>query len=569
MSSNKESKSAAKGQKKIQKTNKKQKQQEQQQSTVNNNNNNINININNKNGIANSSTHAKTKQGDPKNNRNINNNSINNNNNCNDNNNYNNNNNNDNMIQNNNGSTSANPPSISQKLKEQYQAERRAQLTTTPEKSSVESLPKMERTSSFRGKLSRIINHLTGSKENLARTDELKDEAGKTPFTFTRSRSMIMLRRPNRRSFIEPQLEQLSEEAEKSGDPMSPASPRKNSLADSSAADSASPVFRRRADTVNSTKTPTRRQSAVPITSTPLEQTPGSGSSMSRKPSLVSLTPSDPQLNFQKRRSSTLIASFKSTFSGLTGSSSTGGSSASSSDKKKDKMNPKWSASLQSLQAIDNMVSYANMSFIDYDKFNGYEKQLERQQSLMSLGEQHTPVMHHFQLPSTATAEAGAANSHWHSSTRLADSPTPSPSVASFNLHTSHTPSSSQDSTARTVVMRRKNSKSSSLLRQTSASSRNSMHSNYNLDTDVERNLDMVHNVYRESLDSRTLNLLNQSSRNSFILDQAMFIEALNLEDGSANRRCERCSQRVSRVNSFKQREDVVDGCAVPKKQVS
>lgn len=569
MSSNKESKSAAKGQKKIQKTNKKQKQQEQQQSTVNNNNNNINI----KNVIANSSTHAKTKQGDPKNNRNINNNSINNNNNCNDNNNYNNNNNNnnnnDNMIQNNNGSTSANPPSISQKLKEQYQAERRAQLMTTPEKSSVESLPKMERTSSFRGKLSRIINHLTGSKENLARTDELKDEAGKTPFTFTRSRSMIMLRRPNRRSFIEPQLEQLSEEAEKSGDPMSPASPRKNSLADSSAADSASPVFRRRADTVNSTKTPTRRQSAVPITSTPLEQTPGSGSSMSRKPSLVSLTPSDPQLNFQKRRSSTLIASFKSTFSGLTGSSSTGGSSASSSDKKKDKMNPKWSASLQSLQAIDNMVSYANMSFIDYDKFNGYEKQLERQQSLMSLGEQQTPVMHPLQLPSTATAEAGAANSHWHSSTRLADSPTPSPSVASFHLHTSHTPSSSQDSTARTVVMRRKNSKSSSLLRQTSASSRNSMHSNYNLDTDVERNLDMVHNVYRESLDSRTLNLLNQSSRNSFVLDQAMFIEALNLEDGSANRRCERCSQRVSRVNSFKQREDVVDGCAVPKKQVS
>lgn len=559
MSSNKESKSAAKGQKKIQKTNKKHKQQEQQQSTVNNNNNI-------KNGIANSSTHAKTKQGDPKNNRNINNNSINNNNNCNDNNNYNNNNNNDNMMHNNNGSTSANPPSISQKFKEQYEAERRAQLTTL-EKSSLESLPKMERTSSFRGKLSRFINHLTGSKENLSKTDELKDEAGKTPFTFTRSRSMIMLRRPNRRSFIEPQLEQLSEEAEKSGDPMSPASPRKNSLADSSAADSASPVFRRRADTVNSTKTPTRRQSAVPITSTPLEQTPGSGSSVSRKPSLVSLTPSDPQLNFQKRRSSTLIASFKSTFSGLTGGSTSGGSSASSSDKKKDKMNPKWSASLQSLQAIDNMVSYANMSFIDYDKFNGYEKQLERQQSLMSLGEQQTPVMHPSQLPSTAT-EAGAANSHWHSSTRLADSPTPSPSVASFQLHTSHTPSS-QDSTARTVVMRRKNSKSSSLLRQTSASSRNSMHSNYNLDTDVERNLDKVHNVYRESLDSRTLNLLNQSSRNSLILDHVMFIEALNLEDKSANRRCERCSQRVSRVNSLKKREDVVDGCAVPKEKVS
>lgn len=459
------------------------------------------------------------------------------------------------MIQNNNGSTSANPPSASQKFKELYEAERRPQLTT-PEKSSIESLPKMERTSSFRGKLSRIFNHLTGSKENLARSDELEDDAGKTPFTFTRSRSMIMLRRPNRRSFIEPQLEQLSEEAEKSGDPMSPASPRKNSLADSSAPDSGSPVFRRRADTANSTNTPARRQSALPTTSTPLEQTPGSGSSVSRKPSLVSLTPNDPQLNFQKRRSNTLIASFKSSFSGLTGSSTAGSSSTSSSDKKKDKMNPKWSASLQSLQAIDNMVSYANMSFIDYDKFNGYEKQLERQNSLMSLGEQQTPVMHPLQLPSTATG--AGSNSHWHSSTRLADSPTRSPSVTSFNLHTSHTPSS-QDSTSRTVVMRRKNSKSS----------RNSTHSNYNLDTDFDRNLDRVHNVYRESLDSRTLDMLNQCSRNSFIQDQAMLLEVLNLEDGSANLRCELCSQHVSRVNSFKQRQDVVDGCAVPMKQVS
>lgn len=481
------------------------------------------------------------------------------------------------MMQNNNGPTSANSPSISQKFKEQYEAERRsaAQLTT-PEKSAIDSLPKMERTSSFRGKLSRFINHLTGSKENLARSEELKDEAGKTPFTFTRSRSMIMLRRPNRRSFIEPQLEQLSEEAEKSGDLMSPTSPRKNSLADSNAADSGSPVQRRRADTVNST--PARRQSAFPSTSTPLEHTPSStGGSASRKPSLVSLTPSNPQLNFQKRRSNTLMDSFKSTFSGLTGSSSStrggaGGSSSSSSDKKKDKMNPKWSASLQSLQAIDNMVNYANMSYIDYDKFNGYEKQLERQHSLMSLADQPTPVMHPLQLPATATAPGTLySQSNWHSSTRLADSPTSSPSIASFSLQTPHTPSS-QDSTSRTVVMRRKNSKSSSLARQISSSSRNSGHSyiNYNLDTDSERNLDRVQKVYRESLDSRILELLNQRSRNSFILDEALLLDALNLEDGSANLRCEHCSQRVSRVNSFKQRyQDVVDGSVMLQKPVS
>jgi len=273
---------------------------------------------------------------------------------------------------------------------------------------------------------------------------------------------------------------------------------------------------------------------------------------MIRKPSLVSLTPSDksfnPQLNFQKRRSSTLIASFKSTFSGLTGGSGavSGNSTASSSsDKKKDKMNPKWSASLQSLQAIDNMVSYANMSFIDYDKFNGYEKQLERQHSMMSLAEQQTPPMPKLPLPSTASPL--------------------------FNAQSPHTPTSvcsTVESTPKTVVMRRKRSTNSLVHRQISSSSRNS--SFYNLDTDFEHNLDRGQNVYRESLDSRTLELLNDCSRNSYIQDQPMLFDALNLEDGSASRRCAVCAQRVVRVNSLKRSpQDTVDGCANPKKQVS
>ncbi|KAH8411090.1 hypothetical protein KR222_002361, partial [Zaprionus bogoriensis] len=556
MNSNKELKSTTKGQKKIQKTNKKQRQQldEHQQQPANVN----------KNGVSKSSPHGKTKQDDPKNNRiNNNNNSniINNNNN----NNYNNNNNNNYSItqstkgeSSTDSTTSSTTPSFTQKFNEQYEAERLAQQMIS-QPTPIELLPKMERTHSFRGKLSRIFNHLTGSKENLARSDEKKDESGKTPFTFTRSRSMIMLRRPNRRSFIEPQLEQLSEETEKSGDLMSPTSPRKTSLADSSLAEFRSPVLRRRADTANSIKTPAQRLAAQPTTSTPLEQSEAA-SPVSRKPSLVSLTPSElsfnPQLNFQKKRSNTLIASFKSTFGGLTGKSTVSGSSVASNDKKKDKMNPKWSASLQSLQAIDNMVSYANMSFIDYDKFNGYEKQLERQQSLMSLGEQPALAKHNLSFPTSSAIAANATATDSLDSSALPAESSASRSTTSCSLQS-----------PRTVVLRRKTSSSSLLARQISASSRNSSHM-YTMDSNYEHNFDKAHNLYRDSLDSRTLELLNQRSRNSYIQDQTMLLDALNLEGGSVNPHCDHCAHRVIKASSFKQRQDVVDGRGQPKRQV-
>ncbi|XP_023173166.2 uncharacterized protein LOC111601002 isoform X4 [Drosophila hydei] len=565
MNSSKEAKSATKGLKKLQKTNKKQQQkqqlqQQQQQQQQQQPQQTINSN---KNGICKAATNAKLKPNDPKANNRSNNNNNNNNISSN---NY-------NMVQKHNnsqslsGATEAATPNITQMFKEQYDAERRATM------SQVESLPKMERTHSFRMKMSKFFNNFTGSKENLARSDESKDEPGKTPFTFTRSRSMILLRRPNRRSFIEPQLEQLSEEAEKSGDPMSPASPRKNSLAEDGAANSTcSPILRRRADTSSSVKTPARRQSAQALTSTPVEDS--SESAMQRKPSLISLTPADsnynPQLNFQKRRSSTLIASFKSTLIGLTEKQE-----KKEKKDKKDKLNPKWSASLQSLQAIDNMVSYANMSFIDYDKFNGYEKQLERQQSIMSLAEQMPPA-HSLQLPLATTAShAHAHYSQSHSPSPLGEPNGSAVGAGAVSLPLPRTPSfvgsSSMESSPRTVVMRRKRSSSSALARQQSASTRNSSQSSFNLDTDFEHNLDRVQNVYRESLDSRTLELLNQRSRNSFIQDQPMLLDALNLEDGSANRRCALCAlcaQSVARANSFKQQRDAVDGRGKPKIQL-
>jgi len=454
-------------------------------------------------------------------------------------------------VSNNNSKNNTLPINVAQKTKQHFEAEKRIQsismgATTLP---GYENVPKMERSNSFlRTKLNKLINHLTGSKENLSRTDSDGDSS-RTPYIFTRSRSMIQMRRPNRRSFIEPQLEQLSEETEKSGDLTSPTSPRKTSVADLQAS---SPVLLRRSELSSSVRTPKRRQSAQPFTSTPLEEVQ---SPAQRKGSLMSLNqtePANPQLNFQKRRSNTLIASFKSTFSGFTGS----GSGA----EKKEKMNPKWSASLQSLQAIDNMVSYANMSFIDYDKFNGYEKQLERQQSLMSLAEQPVTIATQLPLPPSALA-------HSHSPSPLGD-----------NSRTSVHLGSSLDESVRTVVMRRRRSKTSLEGRsKTSLEGRSSMaslNSAFNLDTAYEHNLDRVHNVYRESLDSRTLDLLNQRTRNSFIHDQAVLFDALNLEDGSVDLRCLFRMTGVWRSRSMRQQQqqrerDAVDGRGKPGKQVS
>lgn len=56
---------------------------------------------------------------------------------------------------------------------------------------------------------------------------------------------------------------------------------------------------------------------------------------------------------------------------------------------KSDSMKSKWANSLQNLQQIDNMVSYEDLSFVDYDKFNQYEHQIDKvlmgQKSINSL----------------------------------------------------------------------------------------------------------------------------------------------------------------------------------------
>lgn len=181
-----------------------------------------------------------------------------------------------------------------------------------------EAPQRFERSNSFslsRG-LSKVKNFFSSSKENLT-----KDPDTELPYKFTRSRSLILMRRTNRRSVIEPQLEQLCEESEKTGEKSPPID---------------KPEFHYKKASVGSFG-----------------------------------PPSTPQESFQRRRSSTFISSLKRTFTGAAD--------------KKDKLNPKWSASLQSLQAIDNMVKYDNMKFINYDQFNAYEKQLEMKLSQRNL----------------------------------------------------------------------------------------------------------------------------------------------------------------------------------------
>jgi len=146
MYSNKETKSVAKAQKKAQKVTKKQQPTKQSQPLPNGNK-------------VKSPANAKNSQ--PNNNNNQTN--------------INNNNNNSNIVPNNNSKNNTLPVNTAQKLKEHYEAEKRNQslimgANTLP---GYENVPKMERSNSFslRTKLNKLINHLTGSKENLSRID--------------------------------------------------------------------------------------------------------------------------------------------------------------------------------------------------------------------------------------------------------------------------------------------------------------------------------------------------------------------------------------------------------------
>lgn len=182
-----------------------------------------------------------------------------------------------------------------------------------PNPSEMNNFPerKLERAKTFflTRQLTKIYDSLANSKENLKENAEnLERKEPKPAFKFMRSVSLaaISLKKEYRNSMRKPNLEQLSEEDHTIGIPIS----------------------------ISQQKKPEKKNRTISVDS----------------------------LSSRTSDKSSVISSFKRTFS-LTPS-------------RRKTSNPKWSASLMSLQQIDVMISYEDLSFIDYDKFNTYEENL-------------------------------------------------------------------------------------------------------------------------------------------------------------------------------------------------
>lgn len=198
-------------------------------------------------------------------------------------------------------------------------------------KPAAEEPKKLERSNSFylTRTLSKIYTKLSGSKENL---DKLKDKppsevrpSPPTPFKFQRSLTLnsIQLKKNYRKPFPETRLEKLSEE--------------KISENDKSKSPPVSTPVRSRS--------PTNYRQSMPAGS--FDEI-DHGFLMPPK-----LERSDSFISLIRRKMSF-------------------------SEAKASPINSNWATSLQNLQQIDNMVSYEDLSFVDYDKFNQYEQQIDK-----------------------------------------------------------------------------------------------------------------------------------------------------------------------------------------------
>ncbi|XP_058065688.1 pleckstrin homology domain-containing family G member 5 [Anopheles bellator] len=136
-----------------------------------------------------------------------------------------------------------------------------------------------------------------------------------------------------------------------------------------------------------------------------------------------------------------------------------------------------WSTSLQNLRQEDFMISYDDLSFIDYDQFNSYEASLLKHQNSGAAREDGTSV----EPPSGSTSS--------------------SVETATNNSHQGGI----AEATNVGVVRRRR--KNDTLLRSTLI--RKSMDA-------TEKNLDRDKNVYRNSLDPEKLLCISNASRKSF-----------------------------------------------------
>lgn len=195
-------------------------------------------------------------------------------------------------------------------------------------KPPVDEPKKLERSNSFylTRTLSKIYTKLSGSKENLDKVkDKPQSEVTPTPFKFQRSLTLnsIQLKKNYRKPFPETRLEKLSEE--------------KISENDKSKSPPVSTPVRSRS--------PTNYRQSLP---------PGSFDDVDHSFLLPpKLERSDSFISLIRRKMSF-------------------------SEVKASPINSNWATSLQNLQQIDNMVSYEDLSFVDYDKFNQYEHQIDK-----------------------------------------------------------------------------------------------------------------------------------------------------------------------------------------------
>lgn len=199
--------------------------------------------------------------------------------------------------------------------------------------------PKIERAHSFflTRKLSKIYTKISSSKENLLKVDEPKtpEVVNVTkipePITSFRFQRSLTLHSFQLNKTMRKPLEKLSEE--KLGE--------NDKLKLSSSPPLSPPVVLRSRDPTNFRQTmPPGSFDAVDFLKPPLPVT-----NLERSGSFISLIKRKISFNESKPPQS---------------------------------MSSNWATSLQNLQQIDNMVSYEDLSFVDYDKFNSYEQQVDK-----------------------------------------------------------------------------------------------------------------------------------------------------------------------------------------------
>ncbi|XP_050081314.1 pleckstrin homology domain-containing family G member 5 [Anopheles maculipalpis] len=279
--------------------------------------------------------------------------------------------------------------------------------------------PKMERSNSFflTRKLSSLVSKLSGSRENMATTNAVSPVAEAQPFQFVRSRSMSSIQL--KRAYRRSQNESTLQNLHEDA------------------------ILERSESTEETTQAATSEGPLVPTT--------------------PEITP-PPIPRFE--RSNSILASIRRKISFRSERRSSNVSN--------------WSTSLQNLRQEDFMISYDDLSFIDYDQFNSYESNLLKRQPSHVL-------------------DSNAKGSFVENST---SSSTQSGIVTNAqNLQSS--PIIAEATNSGVVRRRRKND---TLLRTTLI--RKSM--------DVESNLDRGKNVYRNSLDAEKLLCISNVNRKSF-----------------------------------------------------